>query len=95
MRQGELAAIVSDAPEDLRPERRDLLAHLRVLDEAAAQGTVPPMRFGSVSVDDETVTAALAERTNGRNTSSSVCGRWTARRRTTSRPTMTRKPSSA
>lgn len=26
MRQGELAAIVSDAPEELRPKRRDLLA---------------------------------------------------------------------
>ncbi|MER6263505.1 GvpL/GvpF family gas vesicle protein [Streptomyces sp900105245] len=62
MRQGELAAIVSDAPEELRPKRRDLLAHLRVLDEAAAEGTVLPMRFGSVSVDDDTVTAVLAER---------------------------------
>nr|WP_256339978.1 GvpL/GvpF family gas vesicle protein [Streptomyces sp. 2231.1] len=90
MRQGELAAIVSDAPEELRPKRRDLLAHLRVLDEAAAQGTALPMRFGSVSVDDDTVTAVLAEQANGRNTSSSVCGRWTARRSTTSGPTMTK-----
>ncbi len=64
MRQGELAAIVSDAPEELRPKRRDLLAHLRVLDEAAAEGTVLPMRFGSVSVDDDTVTAMFSERTN-------------------------------
>ncbi len=31
---GELAAVVSDAPEGLRPERRDLLAHQNVLAEA-------------------------------------------------------------
>src|SRR4051812_40422436 len=62
MRQGELAAIVSDAPEELRPKRRDLLAHQRVLDEAGADGVVLPMRFGSVSADDDTVTAVLDER---------------------------------
>ncbi|MEU6557661.1 GvpL/GvpF family gas vesicle protein [Streptomyces sp. NPDC046915] len=59
--QGELAAIVSDAPEELRPKRRDLLAHQRVLDEAGAGGVVLPMRFGSVSPDDDTVTTVLAE----------------------------------
>jgi hypothetical protein len=62
LRQGELAAIVSDAPEELRPKRRDLLAHQRVLAKAGAQGVVLPMRFGSVSPDDDTVTAVLAER---------------------------------
>ncbi|MEW2510411.1 GvpL/GvpF family gas vesicle protein [Streptomyces sp. NPDC046870] len=62
LRQGELAAIVSDAPEELRPKRRDLLAHQRVLDEAGAEGVVLPMRFGSASPDDETVTTVLAER---------------------------------
>ncbi|MER5522943.1 GvpL/GvpF family gas vesicle protein, partial [Streptomyces sp. NPDC002763] len=62
LRQGELAAIVSDAPEELRPKRRDLLAHQRVLDEAGADGVVLPMRFGSASPDDDTVTAVLAER---------------------------------
>lgn len=34
LRQGEVAAFVSDAPDQLRPKRRDLLAHQRVLDEA-------------------------------------------------------------
>jgi len=62
LREGELAAIVSDAPEELRPKRRDLLAHQRILDEAAAGGVVLPMRFGSVSPDDGTVTAVLADR---------------------------------
>ncbi|MBY8840287.1 GvpL/GvpF family gas vesicle protein [Streptomyces sp. SP2-10] len=60
--RGELAAIVSDAPEELRPKRRDLLAHQRVLDEAAAGGVVLPMRFGSTSPDDDTVIRVLAER---------------------------------
>jgi hypothetical protein len=62
LREGELAAIVSDAPEELRPKRRDLLAHQRVLDEAGAGGVVLPMRFGSASPDDDTVTTVLAER---------------------------------
>ncbi|MEU1600378.1 GvpL/GvpF family gas vesicle protein [Streptomyces sp. NPDC005708] len=62
LRQGELAAIVGDAPEELRPKRRDLLAHQRVLGEAGADGVVLPMRFGSVSPDDDTVTTVLAER---------------------------------
>ncbi|MFJ4982122.1 GvpL/GvpF family gas vesicle protein [Streptomyces coeruleorubidus] len=61
LRQGELAAIVSDAPDQLRPKRRDLLAHQQVLAEAGAGGVVLPMRFGSAAPDDETVTAVLAE----------------------------------
>lgn len=65
LRQGELAAIVSDASEELRPKRRDLLAHQRVLDEAGAGGVVLPMRFGSASPDDDMVTTVLAERAGG------------------------------
>jgi hypothetical protein len=60
--EGELSALVSDAPEDLRPKRRDLLAHQNVLSEAGAAGCVLPMRFGSVAPDDEAVTGVLAER---------------------------------
>ncbi|QOV34365.1 GvpL/GvpF family gas vesicle protein [Streptomyces ferrugineus] len=60
--EGELAALVSDAPEGLRPKRRELLAHSSVLAEAGAAGCVLPMRFGSVAPDDDTVTAVLAER---------------------------------
>ncbi|SDJ53769.1 GvpL/GvpF family gas vesicle protein [Streptomyces indicus] len=59
---GELAAIVSDSPENLRPKRHDLLAHQNVLSEAGAQGPVLPMRFGSTAPDDDTVAAVLAER---------------------------------
>ncbi|GAA2298838.1 GvpL/GvpF family gas vesicle protein [Streptomyces kunmingensis] len=59
---GGLAALVSDAPENLRPKRRDLLAHQNVLSEAGGGGTVLPMRFGSVAEDDAAVAAALEER---------------------------------
>ncbi|MFC8432938.1 GvpL/GvpF family gas vesicle protein [Streptomyces sp. NPDC057253] len=62
LKEGDLAAIVSDAPEGLRPKRRDLLAHQNVLSEAGAEGSVLPMRFGSVAPDDNTVTSVLAER---------------------------------
>ncbi|MFD9392394.1 GvpL/GvpF family gas vesicle protein [Streptomyces sp. NPDC060000] len=63
LKEGTLAAVVSDAPEGLRPKRRELLAHQAVLAEAGADGCVLPMRFGSVAPDDSSVTGVLAERT--------------------------------
>ncbi|GAB2793290.1 GvpL/GvpF family gas vesicle protein [Streptomyces chlorus] len=62
LKSGDLAAVVSDAPEGLRPKRRELLAHQNVLGEVGAEGCVLPMRFGSVAPDDESVTDVLAER---------------------------------
>ncbi|WP_200303124.1 GvpL/GvpF family gas vesicle protein [Streptomyces adelaidensis] len=62
LKEGELAAIVSEAPEGLRPKRKDLLAHQNVLSEAGAGGALLPMRFGSVAPDDTSVTGVLAER---------------------------------
>ncbi|MFE6155667.1 GvpL/GvpF family gas vesicle protein [Streptomyces sp. NPDC057889] len=62
VREGDLAAIVSDAPENLRPKRHDLLAHQSVLAEAGAAGAVLPMRFGSLAPDDPSVAAVLGER---------------------------------
>ncbi|KKD08181.1 GvpL/GvpF family gas vesicle protein [Streptomyces sp. WM6386] len=59
---GDLGAVVSDAPEGLRPKRKDLLAHQNVLAEAGSGGCVLPMRFGSVAPDDETVVTVLGER---------------------------------
>lgn len=61
VRHETLAALVSDSPEDLRPKRRDLLAHQSVLDEAGAGGPILPMRFGSIAQDDDAVVAVLAE----------------------------------
>ncbi|MFC9633767.1 GvpL/GvpF family gas vesicle protein [Streptomyces mirabilis] len=62
LKEGELAAIVGDAPEDLRPKRNNLLAHQNVLNEAGAGGPVLPMRFGSVAPDDAAIRGVLAER---------------------------------
>ncbi|MEV0091053.1 GvpL/GvpF family gas vesicle protein [Streptomyces sp. NPDC050738] len=62
LKQGKLIALVSDAPDNLRPKRRDLLAHQNVLAEAGAAGPVLPMRFGGVSTDDDQVKSVLAER---------------------------------
>ncbi|CAL9605234.1 GvpL/GvpF family gas vesicle protein [Streptomyces sp. enrichment culture] len=59
---GDLAAVVGEAPEGLRPKRRDLIAHQTVLAEAGSTGCVLPMRFGSVAPDDDTVTGVLTER---------------------------------
>ncbi|MFB7500375.1 GvpL/GvpF family gas vesicle protein [Streptomyces sp. NPDC056161] len=60
--EGNLTAVVSDAPEGLRPKRKDLLAHQNVLTEVGTAGCVLPMRFGSVAPDDGTVTDVLAQR---------------------------------
>ncbi|MEU9304892.1 GvpL/GvpF family gas vesicle protein [Streptomyces sp. NPDC048269] len=58
---GQLMALVSDAPTELKAKRRDLLAHQRVVIQAQAGGPVLPMRFGGVSPDDDTVGAILSE----------------------------------
>ncbi|MFF5446312.1 GvpL/GvpF family gas vesicle protein [Streptomyces sp. NPDC012888] len=62
VRSGPLLALVSDAPAELRPKRRDLLAHQRVVIQAGASGPVLPLRFGGVSPDDDTVAAVLDQR---------------------------------
>ena len=55
-----LAAVVSDAPEGLRPKRRDLVAHETVLETLSVAGAVVPMRFGTVAPDDDAVMTELA-----------------------------------
>ncbi|WP_049570736.1 GvpL/GvpF family gas vesicle protein [Streptomyces sp. SBT349] len=61
LRVGGVAALVSDCPPGLRPRRRDLFAHQRVLTVAAAGGPVLPLRFGSISPDDSAVRTALRD----------------------------------
>ncbi|WP_330456347.1 GvpL/GvpF family gas vesicle protein [Streptomyces sp. NBC_00820] len=58
---GPLCAVVSDAPEDLRPKRRDIRAHEEVQDRLMADGTVLPLRFGLLAADDDAVRTALEE----------------------------------
>lgn len=59
---GVLAAVVSDAPEDLRPRRRDVLAHQEVQERLMADGAVLPLRFGMTAEDDESVRKALEDK---------------------------------
>ncbi|GHH82056.1 gas vesicle protein [Kitasatospora indigofera] len=59
---GPLCAVVSDAPEELRPKRRDLIAHQAVQERLMADGTVLPLRFGLTAPDDDAVRAALEQR---------------------------------
>jgi gas vesicle protein GvpL/GvpF len=51
----ELAALVSDVKRGPLAAARDLRAHWRVLDEAAAKATVLPVRFGTVMENDQAV----------------------------------------
>ena len=60
LRHEGLAAVVSDAPEGLRPKRRDVVAHETVLETLGAAGVVVPMRFGTVAPDNDAVMAELA-----------------------------------
>ena len=51
VRRGALAAIVSEADDELLARRRDVEAHLDVLAKALVNGDVLPMRFGTVVAD--------------------------------------------
>ncbi|MBZ4014960.1 GvpL/GvpF family gas vesicle protein [Streptomyces purpurogeneiscleroticus] len=61
LREGAIAAIVSDAPPQLRARRRDLLAHQELLLALSEDGPVLPMRFGVVAADERTLREQLAE----------------------------------
>ncbi len=57
---GELAAIVSNAPAgEIPAEREELMTHARVLERAQEQGVVLPMRFGFVMPDEQAVRERL------------------------------------
>ena len=60
---GDLVALVSDSPK-MRHEinRRNLLAHQRVLEHAMRQATVLPVSFGTVANGDRDVEEALLKR---------------------------------
>jgi hypothetical protein len=57
-----LSAVISDAPEDLRPKRRDLGAHQAVQERLMADGTVLPLQFGFTTTDDDAVRSVLEDR---------------------------------
>ncbi|WP_411124121.1 GvpL/GvpF family gas vesicle protein [Streptomyces sp. x-19] len=62
VQHGSLSAVVSDAPEDLRPKRRDLNAHHAVQEHLMADGAVLPLQFGFTAADEDAVRAVLEER---------------------------------
>lgn len=57
-----LVAVVSDAPEELRPKRRDLGAHQAVQERLLDGGATLPLRFGFVASDEAAVEAELTEK---------------------------------
>ncbi|MFG2178043.1 GvpL/GvpF family gas vesicle protein [Streptomyces abikoensis] len=65
LEQAGLTAVVSDCPDRLRPKRRDLLAHQRVLAEVGRKSAALPMRFGSVAEADDDVRDVLREHADG------------------------------
>jgi hypothetical protein len=58
---GRLRAVVSDIDEEIRPKRRDVVAHQAVQERLMADGTPLPMQFGYTAPDDETVRQVLKE----------------------------------
>lgn len=58
----DLSAVVSESPEDLRPRRKDVLAHQAVQERLMADGAVLPLRFGFTAPDDDAVRAVLEDR---------------------------------
>jgi hypothetical protein len=59
---GGVAALVSALPPgELRIRRRDLTSHLRVLEDAFAEGTVVPCAFGMVLASEDAVRHELLE----------------------------------
>ena len=61
VRAGSLSAVVSDAPEDLRARRRDLMAHQEMLLALSAGGPVIPMRFGVVAPGEPELVAQVVQ----------------------------------
>lgn len=62
VRDGGLTAVVSDAPPNLRPKRRDLAAHQSVQERLMADGAVLPLQFGLTAQDDDAVRQVLQQR---------------------------------
>lgn len=56
---GDLAALVSSVPTELRIKRSDLRSHLEVLERAFEQTTIVPCAFGTVVASEEDVTTSF------------------------------------
>ncbi|MBE4736873.1 GvpL/GvpF family gas vesicle protein [Streptomyces sp. AMCC400023] len=58
---GELSAVVSEAPDDLSVSRRDVEAHQEVQLQLWTEGAILPLSFGFVAPDEGAVEALLQE----------------------------------
>ena len=65
VRSGDLGAIVSETDGELLARRRDVDAHLTVLEQALMVGDVLPLRFGAL-VDDANAVRSLLDRSGPR-----------------------------
>ena len=61
VRSEEFAAVVSEVGDELLARRRDVDAHLTVLETAMREGDVLPFRFGTVVEDDAGMRSVLEE----------------------------------
>jgi len=61
IRAGDLAAIVSEVDGELLARRRDVDAHLSVLEHALSVGDVLPFRFGNVVTDQQVMVDVLQQ----------------------------------
>jgi hypothetical protein len=61
VKEGDLAALVSDLEAGELKAAKEVRAHWRVLEEASAKATVLPIRFGTVMAGDGAVRAQLLE----------------------------------
>ncbi|MEU4172532.1 GvpL/GvpF family gas vesicle protein [Streptomyces sp. NPDC026665] len=59
---GPLCAVVSDAPEELRPRHSDIGRHQEVQQRLLADGAVLPLGFGYTAPDEDAVRQVLEER---------------------------------
>ncbi|MEU4089851.1 GvpL/GvpF family gas vesicle protein [Streptomyces aureus] len=59
---GPLCAVVSEAPEELRPKRRDIGRHQDIQQRLLTDGTVLPLRFGYTAPDEDAVRDVLERR---------------------------------
>src|SRR2546423_659464 len=60
--ESDLAVLVSDFEGELLARRRDVEAHLNVLDEAMSHGPVLPFRFGTLADSEVQMREMLADR---------------------------------
>src|SRR3954462_10305509 len=59
IREGRIAALVSDLDTSQLAAAREIRAHWRVLEAVSESATVLPVRFGTVMTDDEAVRERL------------------------------------